>query len=147
MPEPRKRSTGPRTRTAATAAPAFAADDEQQPMTSDLPVGGGKGAKFSPLDRSVPAVQWRQAEYERQTGMAYDPVTMQRVVVRPSGRGTNSLQLRSVEMDNDFALRQQKAAAEGKDYWHPDAGWIRGGVKRETDIEATREDNVFDEGV
>lgn len=148
MPAPRKPAAA-RSRAQAKASPAFVADDERPPAMLDgiTTPRAGTTLAYGPMDTSLAAVIWRQEQNEQHTGIAFDPVTMQRVVDRPTGRGNYSKQLRPVEMDPDINKRIDKAGAEGKDYFHPDAGWMRGGVKRETDADAKREDNVFhDEG-
>lgn len=140
-----KKPTAPRTRTrsAAVAPAAFTADDEKAaPALSEDVASTVRATKFSQDDTSIEAVEARQdanAKAQGYEGARYDPITSQRVVVIPNGRGQHRKTLR------DVRPKTEAQTTGVGDYYEPGAGWVRNGSKKESDFDATRDDNVYEE--
>lgn len=102
-------------------------------------------AQMDPLSVDAESLEAVEARAKRHAAQGpgypeYDPLTMQRVVEVPNGRGSTRKVLRPVASKEDVLKNGVMA-----DYYQIGVGWVRNGTKRETDIDARREDNVFTE--
>lgn len=103
----------------------------------------GQPPQFGPGDVSIEAVNARAKAHAAQGYPEYDPLTMQRVWPRPTGRWKDGKQMYSLTL-RPVTLDVEKGQREGIDYWSLKSNcWIRDGKKKEVDSDSYREDNVF----